>query len=127
MRTPSSSDADDAQGAKKGKKSSLFLPLTLLQQALKLEPVVSVARERLDLRAVGRVVCDGPIQKPERVRQGLGRVFRRLHRADGARGRGDGLVEGLRRLRAERGHLGGVDAVDELFFGFIFVDCWLVD
>ena len=88
----------------------------MLQQALELEPPVRVARQGLDLRDVGRVVGDGPVQEPVSSGQRLGRVPRRLRRADGARGRGDGLAE--RRLRAEGGDFRRVDAVEELV-----VDC----
>ena len=97
--TPSA--ADDAGGGQRGKKKSslpslvIFSLLTLLQEALKLEPPVRVGRQRLDLRAVGRVVGDGPVQEPVRASQGLGGVFRRPHRTGGARGRGDGLVDDL--------------------------------
>jgi hypothetical protein len=89
------------RGRSKGKKKSslpslvIFSLLTLLQEALKLEPPVRVGRQRLDLRAVGRVVGDGPVQEPVRASQGLGGVFRRPHRIGGARGRGDGLVDDL--------------------------------
>lgn len=86
--------------------------LTLLQEALKLQPPDRVLRERLDLRRVGRAVGNRPAPAEVGHRERLGRVLRREPRAGRARERRERA--GDRGLRVERRGLGRIEAVAEL-------------
>ena len=88
------------------------LSRTLLEQALKLQPPVSVLCERSQLRPVGRVVGDRSVEEPVGPRQVFCGILCRPHRPELARGRREGALE--RRLRVNSGIDCGVDAVEEL-------------
>ena len=86
-------DGDDGDDGKQTNKERKNFSLTLLEQALKLEPAVSVRSKSFHLRDVCRVVRDRAVEEPVGTSERFRGVLRRLHRADGARGGGDSLAE----------------------------------
>lgn len=91
------STTSTGRGIKGRSKPNSSSSLTLLEQALELEPLVSVGRQSFQLRPVGRVVGDRAVEEPVRPHQVLCRVLCRSSRSQLSRDRREGGIE--RRLR----------------------------
>jgi len=100
---------------------TLVLSLTLLEQALKLQPSESVLRESGQLRHIGRIVGDRAVAEPVGPRQVLCGILCRSRGPELARGRRESALE--RGLCVNSGIDCGVEAVGELVM--VMVICLL--
>ena len=91
---------------------TLVLSLTLLEQALKLQPSKCVLRESGQLRQVDRVVGDSAVEEPVGPRQVFRGILCRSRGTELARGRRESALE--RGLHVENGIDCGAEAVGEL-------------